>query len=414
MLFYRFLTIVLSPVIFGHIVWLSIKNKQSRYFWQRLGFKYSNLPTNSLWFHCASVGEVNTVLPLIKNIHKKNSQLTILITTNTITGAKIVRQQDLGYLFHCYLPFDWVNCINRFLNKTRPASVYIMETEIWPNLFNICQKKTIAVYIINARLSKKTISANAWIKNILKISLSQASAIYSRSKKDADAYILLGADKKKVTTVGNLKFTTVVTDQQSSTNSAIPEDREYVLVVSTHKDEERQIYDIWKKLHRNELLVIAPRHPERSASIVNQIDTNAIAIRSKNQSISETTEIFLLDTVGELKNYFDRAKVVIMGGSFIPIGGHNILEPARHNCAIITGPYMDNFKEELSLLLDNKAIIHINSKLQTYPQLHEQLIKLLDDEHYRATLQNNTKTLSNDVKKILDDYTDLITGSYYR
>ena len=411
MLFYRFLTIILSPVIFGHIVWLSVKNKQSRYFWQRLGFNYSHLPTDSLWFHCASVGEVNTVLPLIKNIHKKNNQLKILVTTNTITGAKIIKQQNLDYLFHSYFPFDWVNTINRFLKKTRPASIYIMETEIWPNLFNVCQKKTIAVYIINARLSKKTISANAWIKNILKISLSHVTAIYSRSKKDADSYLLLGADKERVTTVGNLKFTTALTDQQSETNSTIPKNREYVLVVSTHKDEERQIYDTWKKLCRNELLVIAPRHPERSASIVNQLDTNAITIRSKNQSISETTEIFLLDTVGELKNYFDRAKVVIMGGSFIPIGGHNILEPASHNCAIITGPYMDNFKEELSLLLDNKAIIHINSKLQSYPQLQELLTKLLDDEHYRTTLQSNTKKLSHDVKNILDDYTDLIVGS---
>ncbi len=411
MLLYRFLTIILSPVIFGHIVWLSIKNKQSRYFWQRLGFNYSHLPTNGLWFHCASVGEVNTVLPLIKNIHKKNNQLKILITTNTITGAQIVSQQNFDYLFHSYLPFDWVNSINRFLKKTKPASVYIMETEIWPNLFSVCQKKAIAVYIINARLSKKTISANVCIKKILEISLSKVTAIYSRSKKDAASYVLLGANKKKVTTVGNLKFTTVLTHQQSSTNSAIPEHRKYVLVASTHKNEERQIYGTWKKLRRNELLVIAPRHPERSASIVKQLDTNAIAIRSKNQSISETTEIFLLDTVGELKHYFDRAKVVVMGGSFTPIGGHNILEPASHNCAIITGPYMDNFKEELSLLLDNKAIIHINSKLQAYPQLHEQLIKLLDDENYRTTLQNNTKKLSHDVKNILGDYTDLIVGS---
>jgi 3-deoxy-D-manno-octulosonic-acid transferase len=286
-----------------------------------------------------------------------------------------------------------------------------METEIWPNLFSVCQKKLIPLFIINARLSNKTITANTWIRQLLKISLSKVTAIYSRSTKDTESYVLLGANKEKVSTVGNLKLTTGLSHQQSSTNSAIPEGREYVLVVSTHKDEEYQIYDTWKKLHRNELLVIAPRHPERSASIVNQLDTNAIAIRSKNQSISETTEIFLLDTVGELKNYFDRAKVVIMGGSFIPIGGHNILEPASYNCAIITGPYMDNFKEELSLLLDNKAIIHINSKLQAYPQLQKLLTKLLDDENERTTLQNNTKKLSHDVKNILDDYTDLIVGS---
>jgi 3-deoxy-D-manno-octulosonic-acid transferase len=100
-----------------------------------------------------------------------------------------------------------------------------------------------------------------------------------------------------------------------------------------------------------------------------------------------------------------------MGGSFIPIGGHNILEPVSYNCAIITGPFMDNFKEELALLFDKKAIVHINSKLQAYSQLREQLIKLLDDENYRSTFQDNTKKLSHDVKNILDDYTDLVVGS---
>jgi 3-deoxy-D-manno-octulosonic-acid transferase len=411
MFFYRLLTIILSPIILGHIIWLSVKNKQSRYFWQRLGFKYSNLPTKSLWFHCASVGEVNTLLPLIKNIHDTNNKLKIIITTNTITGAKIVNQQNLDYLFHSYLPFDWVNGINRFLSKTTPTSAYIMETEIWPNLFSVCQKNSISIYIINARLSNKTITANTWIKKLLKISLAKVTAIYSRSTKDAESYVLLGADEKKVSTVGNLKLTTVLSHQQTLATSVIPKNREYVLVVSTHKDEEHQIYEIWKKLNRSELLVLAPRHPERSASIVNQLDTDAIAIRSKNQPISETTEIFLLDTVGELKNYFDRAKVVIMGGSFIPIGGHNILEPVSYNCAIITGPFMDNFKEELALLFDKKAIVHINSKLQAYSQLREQLIKLLDDENYRSTFQDNTKKLSHDVKNILDDYTDLVVGS---
>jgi len=408
MFFYRLLTIILSPIIIGHIIWLSVKNRQSHYFWQRLGFKYSNLPTECLWFHCASVGEVNTLLPLIKNIHDANNKLKIIITTNTITGAKIANQQNLDYLTHSYLPFDWVSGVNRFLNKTRPISAYIMETEIWPNLFGTCRKKSIPVYIINARLSNKTITANTWVRKLLKISLSNVTAIYSRSTKDTESYVLLGASEEKVSTVGNLKLTTALSHQQSSTIATIPEDREYVLVASTHKDEERQIYNTWKKLHRNELLVIAPRHPERAASIISQLDSGAIAIRSKNQSVSKHTEIFLLDTVGELQHYFNKAKVVIMGGSFVPVGGHNILEPASYNCAIITGPYMDNFKEELNLLLDKKAIIHINSKLQAYPQLQEQLIKLLVDENYRATFQHNTAKLSHDVKKILGNYTRLI------
>ncbi len=408
MLSYRFLIFLLSPLIIGHITWLAIINRQGRYFWQRLGFDYFNLPEKSLWFHCASVGEVTTLLPLLENLHKKNNHIKIIITTNTVTGGKIVQQQKLSYLFHCYLPFDWSYGINNFLSRTQPVALYVMETEIWPNLFRNCQKKTVPIHIINARLSNKTTSANAWIRKILKTSLSKVTAIYTRSASDTESYLLLGANKNKVSTIGNLKLTTALDDQKVPSTSKVPENREYVLVASTHKDEEQQIFSAWKKLKRHELLVIAPRHPDRRASIIKQLDTDAIAIRSKKQPITDQTEVFLLDTVGELKDYFERAQLVIMGGSFVPIGGHNILEPASYNCAIITGRYMDNFKEELSLMLDNKAIIQINSKLQAYTRLQEQIVKILDNENYRTTLQNNTKTLSNNVEKILDDYTRLI------
>jgi len=385
-------------------VWLTLSNRQSRYFWQRMGFNYSCLPKQSLWFHCASVGEVNTLLPLLKNIHKKNGQLKIIITTNTITGAKVVTQQNLDYLYHSYLPFDWSYAVSSFTAATNPVSLYIMETEIWPNLFSCCQHKKIPLYIINARLSSKTTDANKWVRSLLRYSLSKVDAIYARSKENALAYQQLGASKNIIKTTGNLKFATAISHGQTSQDNNIPPNREYVLVASTHQDEEKQIYTIWSQLQRNELLVIAPRHPERSSAIVKQLDNKNIAIRSKDQSVTEHTEIFLLDTVGELKNYFARAKLVVMGGSFVPVGGHNILEPAGFNKAIVTGPYMENFKEELDLMLDREAIIQVDSS----DELAIELSRLLDDENHRTTLENNTEKLSHNVEKVLEDYTDLI------
>jgi len=408
MMYYRLLIILLSPVIIAHILWLAFTNKQSHYFWQRLGFKLPNLPGNCLWFHCASVGEVNTLLPLLNNINKQDNSLKIIITTNTITGGKIVAQQELDFLFHCYMPVDWISSIDRFLTAVKPSSLYIMETEIWPNLFAICQNNNIPIYIINARLSSRTTSAKSWIKRVYKSCLLQISAIYARSEKDAQSYRLLGAKKETVMTIGNLKFTTALANETIKTEETISIVRKYVLLASTHKDEEEQIFHIWKKLKRPELLVIAPRHPERSASIISKLDTEAIAVRSKNQQITDQTEIFLLDTIGELKNYFSGAELVIMGGSFIPVGGHNILEPASFNCAIITGPYMENFTEELDLMLRKNAIIQITSKLQAYSRLREQIENILGNDEYRKTLQKNTATLSHNVEKILDDYTKLI------
>lgn len=409
MLVYRLLTILLSPLIIGYFLWLTIINRQGRYVWQRLGFDYFNLPEGSLWFHCASVGEVNTLLPLLERLHADDETLKIIITTNTITGGKIVEQQVLDYLHHCYLPFDWTYSINNFLNRTRPSALYIMETEIWPNLFTQCNKHGIPISIINARLSHKTLSANAWVRQLLRATLAKVSAIYARSSRDAESYILLGADEKKVKAAGNLKATTILSPPKTEEN-IVPSDRDYVLLASTHEDEESQIYEVWKKMQRKELLLIAPRHPERRSSILKQLSSKNIAVRSKNQPITADTEVYLLDTVGELKNYFSRASVVIMGGSFVPVGGHNVMEPASRNSAIITGPYMDNFREELDLMLEQNAIIYINSKLQSCPRLKEHLTKLLDDQKFRESIQNNTTQLSQDVEKILDNYVALITG----
>ena len=407
MLIYRLLLIVLSPLLTAYILWQSIKAKDARYFFQRLGFSYKHLPENSLWFHCASVGEVITLLPLLKNLHQQKPELKFIITTNTVTGGKIVAQQKLDYLFHSYLPFDWVSAVKRFINKTKPAALFIMETEIWPNLFSVCHDKGIAIHMINARLSSKTTTAKPWVKSLLKTALAKVTSIAARSEQDALAYEQLGANKDIITIAGNLKFTAVLSEQQSTHHNHFSTDREYVLVASTHNDEEAQIYKLWKKLNRKELLIIAPRHPERANAIIKQLSCKNLSIRSKNETITDSTEVFLLDTVGELKNYFKNAKLVIMGGSFVPVGGHNILEPASFNSAIITGPYMENFKQELTLMLDKDAI----TQLASINELEESLNRLLSDEEYRNILQANTAALTHNVETIMKAYTDLILNA---
>ncbi len=404
---YRLLLIALSPLLAAYILGQSIRAKSPRYFRQRLGFGYNQLPENSLWFHCASVGEVITLLPLLKNLHRKNPALKFIITSNTVTGGKIITQQNLDYLFHSYLPFDWVSAIKRFINKTKPASLFIMETEIWPNLFSVCHDNGIAIHMINARLSSKTTTAKPWIKALLKTALSKVSSISARSEEDALSYAQLGADKNIISTAGNLKFTSVLDEQQATAENDFSVEREYVLVASTHENEEAQIYRHWKKLNRDELLIIAPRHPERAGSIIRQLSCRELAQRSKHESISKTTEVFLLDTVGELKNYFARAKLVIMGGSFVPVGGHNILEPARYRRAIITGPYMENFRQELALMKKQEAIM----QLASVEALTAALKKLLDEKESRETLQNNSSQLTGQAEKILQKYTGIIQAA---
>ncbi|MBE9567921.1 MAG: 3-deoxy-D-manno-octulosonic acid transferase [Proteobacteria bacterium] len=366
------------------------------------------MPKHGLWFHCASVGEVITLLPLLKDLHQNAPQLKFIVTTNTDTGSRIVKRQDLDYLFHSYLPFDWVSSISRFIGTTQPTALYVMETEIWPNLFTVCHNDEIPVRIINARLSSKTTSANSWIKALLKTALSRVTAVYARTEKDAEAYAQLGAAEDIVTNTGNLKLTTVLSYGQENENQGETEidtaGREYVLVASTHENEELQIYRIWQQLDRDELLIIAPRHPERSASIIKQLSCRHIAVRSKQQAITAETKVFLLDSIGELNSYFPHAKLVIMGGSFVAVGGHNILEPASANRAIITGPYMENFTEELALMLDSNAIIQLSS----YEEIGDCLNRLLNNDADRLSLQENTCDLTKSAEGILENYSAII------
>jgi len=420
---YRLITILLSPVILGHIIWKAYSNSEKNYFTQRLGFGYrpecvgNRSESGCLWFHCASVGEVNTLLPLLRHIHQQHPGQHFIITTNTITGASIVRRQQLAYVHHIYLPFDWSYSIERFLRWVRPRALYIMETEIWPNLIRHCRRHDIPVSIINGRLSSKTMSANGFVKGLLAGSLQHVTHIASRSEQDTAAWLKLGAKPGTVETVGNLKLTTAMQcDADADDFSSM---RDYVLLASSHDDEDRQFFDVWNSLKRDELLIIAPRHPERADSIIRQLKSIRsdvkLAQRSKGEMpiidtgdhTGDDTDVFLLDTVGELKNYFANARLVIMGGSFVPVGGHNILEPASYGNAIITGPYMENFSDELALMKDNDAIV----QLDNMQQMSETLSMLLDDDGKRQVLADNTGKVSQDVSKLLDDYAAIVLGA---
>ncbi len=404
---YRLLLFFLSPFIYLYLAVHSLRNRNSRFFWQRTGFKTGTLPRHALWLHCASVGEVITILPLIKEIYRRHPDKNIIITTNTITGAKIVAQQKFAQLTHAYLPFDFSYAIKRFLHKIKPQLLLVVETEIWPNLFYYCNKNNCPISIINARLSIKTTAANNWVKSKLKTALQYPDHIYTRSQMDAAAYLALGAGNSKIETIGNLKYGRT---GNTLKQPAVPVQRDYILAASTHNNEEYQITHIWLKLKRKELLFLAPRHPERCPGIIRQLKqlepTLNIAIHSQHDTVTNQTDIYMLDTVGELLHYFSSAKLVIMGGSFVNIGGHNILEPAHYGRAILCGPYMDNFNAEKNLLLEKEALIQVQSWLL----LEDKLNELLNNKEKIRRLENNVLAISDNFNHIVTDYANIIDG----
>ena len=284
-----------------------------------------------------------------------------------------------------------------------------METEIWPLLYKHISKKHIPLNIINARLSSKTIHVPGWLKKQYQIALQHVDIIYSRSEDDLNLFKQLGYKSDKAYVAGNLKFS-----QSSHAQMVELENfthREYVLAASTHNDEEFQLAKLWKDLNlENTLLVIAPRHPDRSNAIIKQLsplDLN-IAVRSNSDPVTEGTSIYLADTLGELSGLMNNAKMVFMGGSLIPHGGQNLLEAARLAKAIIVGPYMQNFQNEVDLFKQNHACIQI----QNMTELGTTIQTLLTDTNTRTHLESCAEQLMNEQSNVAEIYLNHLVQHY--
>jgi 3-deoxy-D-manno-octulosonic-acid transferase len=397
---YQFLTILLWPVLFVFTLKISMRDNSRRYLFQRLGWYYTSQNNQTIWTHCASVGEVNTYLPLHRKLLIQFPDTQFVITTNTVTGAQTVIRQQLERTTHCFLPVESTCAIKRFLKTCKPSQCQIMETEIWPLLYRICHFKKIPVKIINARLSHRTLNTNSWVKSLYKTSLSTVNKILCKSNEELINFKSLGATDKQLVIAGNLKFTsgnnTLVNDPIQLSG------RHYCVAASTHNDEEQQLATLWNRLNTDLVLVIVPRHPNRSKQIQSQL--NALnfqyAVRSKQQILNQNTKIYLADTLGELTQFMQGAEFVFIGGSLIRHGGQNILEPCRLAKPTICGPHMFNFKEELAYLLENKGCIQVNSLIE----LENTISSYFINPGSFTVIGNNAKLALQKQSTVLDTY----------
>jgi len=390
------LFLIFIPLVF-YTLWQSFRAFDFRYFLQRFALSFnSKIKPNGIWIHAASVGEVNAVIPLIKKIHKEKPGLPITLSSNTTTSATVAKQQLPENVQHCYFPLDYSWMVKRLINKINPQSIFIVETEFWPNLYTQANKKNILLIIINGRISEKTLHAKNWLKNIYAKILPLVTTVYARSETDRSRFIELGLNENKIEVLGNIKFS-APTEQEIT---PIDLNRPYVLAASTREDEEHIIVEAWlKSKHENHLLVIVPRHPNRLSDILSQLKrfNLNIAVRSKKEPVTNTTDIYIADTIGELKQFIAGSEFVLMGGSFVEKGGHNILEVAQLGKAVVFGPDMSNFKDEAEIFIQYNAGTQCDKKT-----LHDVFNQLLENNHYKSELEKNTQILikeNNNVKK---------------
>ena len=374
---YHTLTYILLPflVLFWFAKSLLNKSYLDR-LTQRFGFSYPKLNSGSIWIHAVSVGEVQASIPLVNELRQHYPYKEIIITTVTPTGSKQVKNIFKDAVETSYIPFETNFAIKNFFNSIKPSVALIMETEIWPNLFKECGSRGIPLILVSARISEKSLINYKRFLPLFRDTLSHGILIAAQSQIDADRFLALGASKDRTWIMGNIKFDfklpeEILTKAKIYRSKIFPR-RHIWIAASTHEHEEEIILEAHKNISKkieNLLLILVPRHPERFAKITQILkeDNWIYSKKSDDQDIPESCQVLLIDTIGELLFFYACSDVAFVGGSLLPVGGHNLLEPAAIGLPIITGAHTFNQKEMTDRLIqvDALRIVHNANSLSS-------------------------------------------------
>ncbi len=304
-----------------------------------------------LWIHAASVGEALSTIALIDRLGRQWPRLAILVTTGTVTSAQLMAKQLPPGVIHQFIPVDTAAAVDRFYNHWRPDLAFLVESEIWPNLLLAAQARDVDLVLINGRMSPRSFGSWSRVRPVIRKLLGCFSMIFAQSPEDEARFKDLGAPHTAC--VGNLKFAAPPLAADSKELQAIElalAARPRWLAASTHPGEEEVIaeaHGLIKQQHPDIVTILAPRHPNRGAEIAQLLAAQGLTVarRSQGEAAGPDTDIYLADTLGEMGLWFRAAEVVFLGGTFAPIGGHNPLEPAKLNCAVLFGPDYHNFQQ---------------------------------------------------------------------
>lgn len=382
---------LLAPITVYHLIWRGFR--QPAYFqrWPERYAVYHDTPQGrTLWLHAVSVGEVNAAVPLVNALRRGRPDLRLLVTTITPTGSERVRALWGHEVDHVYLPYDLPGAVGRFLAHYRPHAALIMETELWPNLLFGCRDRGIPAYIVNARLSERSLRGYRVLAPLVGRALRTVHTVAAQSMADAVRFVRLGAMPEHVVETGNLKFDVSVPDTLDIFTADCRNHcgaRPIWIAASTHIDEEAAIIAIHRRLrarYPDLLLLWAPRHPERFRQVAEHARAAGwqIATRSRARWPTATDAVFVVDTLGELLSFYACADVAFVGGSLQAVGGHNLLEPAAAGTPIVTGPHLHNFAE-IAQRLDAVGAVRIGVDIDA---VAAELAALLGDPDERARM----------------------------
>jgi 3-deoxy-D-manno-octulosonic-acid transferase len=399
------IVVLISPII---ILFRLLKKKEDpkrfkeKFFFFSKKKKYGKL----IWFHGASVGEILSVIPLIEKLEKNKKISQILLTSNTLSSSKIISNLKLRKTIHQFFPIDSNYHTQKFLDYWKPSIVFFIDSEIWPNMINNIERKSISLVLLNARITKK--SFKKW-----KIFSSSANDLFQKfdicfsSSLQSKKYLkFLGA--KNIKYIGNLKFSQTEKGEDFLNNSIKKyfSSKKIWCAASTHNTEEEFCLTAHKKLkekYKNLLTIIIPRHIDRTKNIIEQIKKFSLKVHTHNSKnkINNDTDIYLVNVYGKTKSFFKVCNTVFLGGSLIKHGGQNPLEAAKYGCKILHGQNVSNFHEIYSMLNKYGVSIKVGNPNQIANKVEKSFNNKINSQNIKTKIKNlGDKILNSTLKEI--------------
>ena len=401
---YSLILYVSVPLVLLRLLWRGRLNHDYWFRWpERFGWFKTPSLSKPIWIHAVSVGEVQAALPLIHELQSRYPNRSIIVTTTTPTGSSRVRAEFGDAVFHVYMPYDLPGAVERFLERVKPEFVLIMETELWPNLFYQCRQRDIPLVVANARLSPPSMEGYRRLSSLTSITLQQVDLIAAQSAADADRFNTLGMPPEKITVTGSIKFDLNIPDtiheqgkslRQSFGEGLSGEQRPVWIAASTHEGEDEKIleaFTIVREKVPGVLLMLVPRHPERFSTVATLCEKAGFNVvrRTEEKTCDSNVQVFVGDTLGEMLLFFAAADVAFVGGSLVPTGGHNVLEPAALGLPVLTGSHMFNFAEISKAMCEAGAL----QQVENGEQLAAAVVDLLLHPETRQTMGEQGKKL---------------------
>ena len=358
---YNFFILIFIPIFVLRILFKSTADSDYRkFFFNRFGFGLQRFPSSEkkiIWFHAVSLGEVIGSQGLIK---KLSQNFDIILTTSTPTGLR--KAKDIYYknvVIH-YAPWDLFFIINRFINFYNPHAILVFETELWPNMISMANKKSIPLYLMNGRLSEKSYQRYRLWSWFFSEVLQRVTFLFVQTSAHKERFLNLGIKEDRIAIAGSVKFDIARKDVQPKNIG------KFILAASTHPGEEEQLLKVYDDFSaKNDFKIfICPRHVERAEGIAQKATSMGFKVSLFSELRDEPYEVCIINSTGFLSEFYASASMAFVGGSLVARGGHNLIEPAVFGAPIIIGPYTFNFEDIVQEFLNNQACLRVSNQAQ--------------------------------------------------